>query len=733
MAEGTEQTIDTALESIFGFRTFRSGQKQIIDAICAGSDVLAILPTGGGKSLCYQLPACILDGTCVVVSPLIALMKDQVDAACANGIKAAALTSVDGELQRREVLRLLRGGHLDLLYVSPERFAFDHFMDILKSTTLSFIAIDEAHCICSWGHDFRPDYLLLADIIKRLPQLPVAAFTASATAMMQEEITRLLGLRDPFRYRGSFNRENLFYEVVAKIDPDRQILDFVKRYRGESGIIYRTTRDSVEETAAMLAAAGISALPYHAGLGDEVRRHNQEEFSRDRVDVVVATIAFGMGIDKSNVRYIVHGDLPRSLEHYYQETGRAGRDGEPSHCLLLFGRGDVPRLHYFIDQVEDEEIARRHRIALADMVAFASRYSCRRRALLAHFGEVYKKENCSGCDICNGDHEKKDITRSAQMLLSAVVRTQERFGINYIIDIVRGADTVQIRNFGHDTLKTWGIGRELSKRELRDVFDALLGQEICMLSDGKYPVVKLLPKAQEVLLGTRTVEMLCSSESARREEKPAEKERRSPLFEQLRQLRRTLAEEQGVPPFVIFSDRTLHDMAGRQPCSAADMLLVNGVGHAKLARYGTAFIDLICRYVESGSGTENSPVDQPGRSGCSRRQRAVKGAAKSDTRKETEALVRQGLALPEIASARGLAQGTIAGHIEDLLASGVMLSLDHIIDPQVRDLIAETFERLQTHALGPVVEAHTGKFGYDEAKLVRAWMVYCRGGGMRVT
>lgn len=722
MNQLSPQSIDASLERIFGFASFRPGQREIVEAVCSKQDVLAIMPTGGGKSLCYQLPACLLRGTCIVVSPLIALMKDQVDAACANGIKAASLTSSQTEPERRTVLAALTSGELNVLYVSPERFGFDHFMDTLQGVTVSFVAIDEAHCICSWGHDFRPDYLLLADVIRKLPDVPVAAFTASATGVMQRDIIRLLGLRSPFHYCGSFNRANLFYEVLPKVDVDAQILAFVNKNRGESGIIYRTTRDSVEQTADMLAAAGINALPYHAGLSDDTRRHNQEQFSRDRVDVVVATIAFGMGIDKSNVRFVVHGDLPRSLEHYYQETGRGGRDGDPAHCLLLFSRGDIPRLNYFIDQVEDADIARRHRIALAEMVALASRHACRRKALLLHFGEELADVNCGGCDICSGTFEVKEITTPAQMLLSAIARTGERFGMMHIVNIVRGAKTAQIRNAGHDTLKTYGSGSAIPKRTLLDVFDALIEQDMCVVTEGQYPVVKLSHNALGVLMGTKKVTMQCKHEAV--EERPAALLHEfSPLFEQLRTLRKALAEEQGVPPFVIFSDRTLHDMVQKLPCDDRELLLVNGVGNTKLERYGEAFLGIMRAYLEEHPEAKKTSAGELQKETAPLRT-SPKREERSSTLAETESLIRRGLSVKQIAEERNLTEDTIAGHIERLYTAGRALPVEQFIDDEKRDAIAALFTKYASHNLKPVVEALNGRCGYSEARIVRAWMMY---------
>ncbi len=714
------EQVHAALERIFGFTTFRPGQEEIVGAILERRDVLAVMPTGGGKSLCYQLPACLLPGTCIVISPLIALMKDQVDAAAANGIRAAVFNSSLAAPERGAVERAFRSGELDLLYISPERLSIDSFMQLLQQCTISFVAVDEAHCICSWGHDFRPDYLLLSALKKQLPEIPVAAFTASATDAMRRDITRQLKLAQPFCYCGSFNRDNLFYVVEPKQDPERQIISFVKNFSGEPGIVYRMTRESVESTASALQAAGIKALPYHAGLGDAERTANQEAFSRDRADVVVATIAFGMGIDKSNIRYVVHGDLPRSLEHYYQETGRAGRDGDPARCLLLFSRGDLPRLRYFIDQHEQEEIARQHRIALADMVAFAAQYTCRRRTLLAHFGEVLPGDNCGGCDVCTGSSETVDITREAQILLSAIYRTGERFGMNHIINIVWGADTKQIRDFGHDRLKTYGTGKDTPKRRWRELFDALLAQGLCVVSDGSYPVIKLAREALKVLLGDTPVTMLQRTmpEPALQGEESGGNGNRM-LFERLRHVRRQLAEERGVPHYVIFSDRTLHDMATRLPATLDGMLAVSGVGTVKLEQYGEAFLSVVATYLQefpdaiAGRDAGQSSVALP-------KKRPVKKPGA--TVLETQRLVSQGLSLEAIAGERGCTRGTIVNHLETLIADGLHISMEQFISDPLRETIADTFTRLGTSALKPVVEASQGAYGYEEARLVRAWM-----------
>jgi ATP-dependent DNA helicase RecQ len=606
---GDDEILET-LERVFGFRSFRANQFDVVRAILSKHDAFVVMPTGGGKSLCYQLPAALMPGTCVVVSPLIALMKDQVDAAVGNGLRAAFLNSSQTDGQRVEVLRALYQGKLDLLYVAPERLALEVFFRNLKRAPLSFVAIDEAHCVSEWGHDFRPDYLFLAELAKQFPELPIAAFTATATQRVQEDIITRLGLRAPHLLRASFNRPNLFYQVTPKEDPDRQILEFVRRRRGEAGIVYRTTRKSVDHTAALLAGGGISALPYHAGLGKETRSANQEAFNRDEIDIIVATIAFGMGIDKPNVRFVLHGDLPKNIESYYQETGRGGRDGDPAHCLLLFGRGDIPKIRYFIDQLTDDRERQRLQNSLNDMVKYATLNVCRRKHLLNYFGEAYpipgeappdaSLAGCGACDVCTDNVERVDATRDAQIVLSAIARTGHRFGITHIVDLVTGADTERIRARGHHLVKTYGAGADRKKRHWRRIIDDLIAQECVVLTDGRYPVLQWGINARDVIDGARKIHVLRQKETPRRKRAAAaDKETYDHgLFEDLRALRRRLADERNVPPYVIFPDRTLREIAAVFPRDDTELLAVTGVGHSKLEKYGGAFLDAVHSYLE---------------------------------------------------------------------------------------------------------------------------------------
>ena len=615
---GAGEELSAALRRVFGFGEFRPNQEGIVRAVLAGRDVFAVMPTGGGKSLCYQLPAHLLPGACVVVSPLISLMKDQVDAAVENGLAAEFFNSSLTGLERSEVMRRLMAGELDLLYVAPERFAMEGFLEQLSRARLCLFAVDEAHCISEWGHDFRPDYLTLSRIVKRFASVPVAAFTATATRRVQDDIIERLALRRPHTVRASFDRPNLFYQVVSKDGLNEQIFSFLRKRPGESGIVYRTTRDNVETTAAYLAQRGVKALPYHAGLGPEVRKANQEAFNRDEAEVVVATIAFGMGIDKSNVRFVLHGDLPKNMESYYQETGRSGRDGEPAHCVLFFGRGDIPKIRYFIDQMEDEAERSIAAGKLNGMVRFATANVCRRRTILKYFGEELEGENCGACDVCAGDVEKVDATTEAQMVLSAIVRTDQRFGAGHVVDVVCGADTQKVRDFNHDRIKTYGVGKGKPKRFWRGIVDNLLAQQCLTLGDGRFPILKVTGAGLDVLFGRRGFEVLKPREPERiararrgKARGPAEPiEYDEGLFERLREVRRKLAAERDLPPYIVFSDRTLHEMARDLPRTPSQLLAVTGVGDKKLKLYGEQFLAEIRSHAADRPDTDSNTHDR---------------------------------------------------------------------------------------------------------------------------
>ena len=711
--------LDT-LQKVFGFQGFRPDQEEIVKNILDKRDVFAVMPTGGGKSLCYQLPAKIMKGTTVVISPLISLMKDQVDAALENGISAAFINSSLTQSAASSVFSRLRNNELELLYIAPERFAMQGFIETLKSVSVSLFAIDEAHCISEWGHDFRPDYLGLSNITKTFPDIPVAAFTATATPKVQDDIIEKVKLRSPFTVRASFNRPNLFYSVKTKSGLETEIIDIIKKHPGDPGIIYRTTRDSVTTLADFLTGQGIRALPYHAGLSQKERTANQEAFNKDEISVIVATIAFGMGIDKSNVRFVIHADLPKNIEGYYQETGRAGRDGEPAECILFFGRQDILKIKYFIDQVEDDRERSISMEKLNQSVRYASHNVCRRRQLLGYFGEVYENENCGACDICTGIVEKIDITVDAQILMSAMSRTGQRFGVTHIIDIVSGANTKRIRELKHDSIKTYGAGSHKDKKHWRFVADELLAQDAVCQEGDKYPVLVISPKGKGILFGNEKI-------SALKREEPKKKQRLGAggefapfdetLFEKLRMLRKGLADQSGVPPYIIFSDRTLHEMCRHYPDALPEMAKIIGVGDAKLERYGDVFIKEIRQYLEENpdiSVTDaqvyETPLSPP-------RQKVI-----GSTVEKTCELFIGGLSMEQIAKERNLALATITGHIEQLIMDGRDIDMDRLMEPEKHEGISKLFLTLKSWQLNPVVEHFKGKVNYEEARLVRAYM-----------
>lgn len=715
-----EKAMFNTLKTVFGFHTFRPNQEAIIKSILNKQDAFAAMPTGGGKSLCYQLPARMMQGTAIVISPLISLMKDQVDSARGNGIAAAYMNSSLSHQEVSDLYRMLKEGKIELLYIAPERFAMPAFLEALKEVSISLFAIDEAHCISEWGHDFRPDYLSLSIISKTFPNAPIAAFTATATSKVQEDIRKKLGLRSPFVVRASFNRPNLFYQVERKTDAELQILEFLKAHPGESGIIYRTTRDSVMELVDFLIENGISALPYHAGLATEIRNKNQDAFNRDEALVIVATIAFGMGIDKSNVRFVVHADLPKNIEGYYQETGRAGRDGEPAHCLLLFGRGDIPKLRYFIEQITDPAERSIALEKLNEVIGFAAHNVCRRKRLLGYFGEEYASDNCSGCDICSGAHEQFDITRDAQIVLSAIFRTQERFGIRHIVDIVIGSDTKRIRALQHDKIKTYGAGGDKDKGHWYFIVDELFAQDVIRQEGDPYPVLKMTEKGKNILYGKELIAALKKEETktkalARGDIAGYD----TALFEILRSARKGIAEEEQVPPFVVFSDKTLHEMCRYYPAMPSEMRRISGVGDKKLEKYGNAFLDEIKRYLSKNPGIQIPyPQSNDNRAGVRRLREKKIG----ETVEETYRLLRQGLSIEEIAGERNLAPSTIAAHVERLIQKGSDIDIDRLIEPAKRQRIEKQFLNLQEWNLTPVVESLDGVASYEDARLARAWL-----------
>ncbi len=593
-----------ALKHYFGFSSFRANQETIIRATLDGKDVFAALPTGGGKSLCYQLPALMRQGLTIVVSPLIALMKDQVDAARENGIPAAVLNSSLSAEEARAAWRELAAGRIRLLYVSPERLSIPDFRGQLKRFGLAGIAVDEAHCISEWGHEFRPDYRALGLLRAEFPAVPIAAFTATATRQVQEDVVRLLGLRNPFVVRASFDRPEIFYRVAAKEGTgENQVREFIRRHEGEPGIVYRGTRKAVEKTAQYLSAHGVRAVAYHAGIDDEDRRLRQEAFVRDEATVVVATIAFGMGIDKSNVRWVVHADLPRSVEGYYQETGRAARDGEEADTVLFHGPADIASIRWQIQQIEAPEERARAEARLREILRYVGAQVCRRIPLLAHFGEQHPG-NCGRCDVCTGQSTREDMTVAAMKVLSAAARTGERFGAHHLADILIGNATDRIMERGHHSLPTFGIGRDRDKRWWLSLIQELEAGDFLLRGEGRLAGFHLSDRGRLLLRGKES--FFASSGPGRGAAADAPLPPASPaappeeLFLCLKQVRRRIAESRDIPPYIVFSDKTLRAMAKDQPTDPAGLLRCPGVGDRKLAAFGADFLRAIRSFCDTG-------------------------------------------------------------------------------------------------------------------------------------
>jgi ATP-dependent DNA helicase RecQ len=590
----------TLLE-VFGYSNYRPQQGEIVEALIAGQDAFVLMPTGGGKSLCYQIPALHREGVAIVVSPLISLMKDQVDALLANGVHAAFYNSSLKAAESRQIMARMQAGELDLLYVAPERLLSNGFLDRLKGLQIALFAIDEAHCVSQWGHDFRPEYVQLGQLRKHFPAVPMIGLTATADPQTRQDVLQRLGLQEAQSFIAGFDRPNIRYTVVEKQKPFDQLLAFLSGHPGEAGIIYALSRKRVEEVSDRLAATGFKARAYHAGLADKERRQVQEMFLRDDIQIVVATVAFGMGIDKPNVRFVVHYDLPKNIESYYQETGRSGRDGLPAEALLLFGYGDIAISRGLIEKGGNPEQKRIELHKLQAMVGFGEAQTCRRRVLLGYFGERLEAD-CGNCDICLNPPETYDATVDAQKALSCVFRVGQRFGVGHVVDVLRGAQTQRILELQHDKLSTYGIGAEKVAEAWNSLIRQLIHRGYLVQDVAAYSVLKLTEAARPLLRGEQRLVLAkprIRVKTLQKKGKPqvGDFDYDDELFDALRMRRKQLANEAGVPPYVIFGDATLAEMATKMPTDEAALLAINGVGRHKLQRFGGEFIDEIISYL----------------------------------------------------------------------------------------------------------------------------------------
>lgn len=707
-AENVLQPLEI-LQRYFGYDSFRPQQKEIIESIISGKDNLVLMPTGGGKSICYQIPAMFLEGTCIVVSPLISLMKDQVDGLQENGIRAAFINSSQSQNEQTLIENSLFNDSLDLLYVSPEKLISDGFMNKLKHLKINLFAVDEAHCISSWGHDFRPEYVKLAQLKTAFKGTPVVALTATADKITRRDITKQLALQDPMVFISSFDRPNISLEARPGQKRIEQIIEFIKERKGRSGIIYCLSRKNTEDLGSRLQKAGIKAMCYHAGMPAGSRAGIQEQFINDNLQVVCATIAFGMGIDKSNVSWIIHYNLPQNVEGYYQEIGRAGRDGSKAESLLFYSYRDYTVLRDLLSKNAsnntDVKLSKLER-----MLQFAETQTCRRKVLLSYFGEDLN-EDCGNCDICQNPPQYIDGKVIAQKAMSAVLRLNERVGVNMLVDVLRGSGRKELYDRGFQNIKTYGAGRDHTNSEWHYFLQQIINNGLCEIAYDQKNVLKVTEAGKEVLLGKRSIQLASLAKKLERQKQLKEKSRSKTktqtlsdeLFEKLRGLRKRMAQAKGVPPYIVASDKTLIDMSNSKPMTEQAMLKVQGMGERKMHLYGERFLTCIKEYVM-----------EKGRDG-----QKVPGASQLISYD----LFQRGISIPDIAKERGMAEGTIQSHLIQLYEDGENIDISKFISKKEIDVVTQVVKHIQTpFKLKDVFDALDGKYGYDKIKFALAYM-----------
>ncbi|PGZ08474.1 DNA helicase RecQ [Bacillus cereus] len=662
------------LASYFGYSSFRRGQDETIKNVLDGKDTVCIMPTGGGKSICYQIPALVFEGTTLVISPLISLMKDQVDTLIQNGISATYINSSISITEANQRIQLAKQGHYKLLYVAPERLDSMEFVDQLIDMKIPMIAIDEAHCISQWGHDFRPSYLHIHRILDYLPEKPlVLALTATATPQVRDDICNTLGINQENTIMTTFERENLSFSVIKGQDRNAYLADYIRQNQKESGIIYAATRKVVDQLYEDLGRAGVSVSKYHAGMSDHDRNEQQELFLRDEVSVMVATSAFGMGIDKSNIRYVIHYQLPKNMESYYQEAGRAGRDGLDSACILLYSSQDVQVQRFLIDQSTGESRFSNELEKLQNMTDYCHTEQCLQSFILQYFGEE-PKEDCGRCGNCTDDRESIDVTRESQMVLSCMIRTNQRFGKQMIAQVLTGSKNKKLIEFNFHTLPTYGLLSNRSVKEVSEFIEFLISEELIAVEHGTYPTLKVTEKGKEVLLG---------KENVLRKERVETRQivQDHPLFEVLRDVRKEIAQGEGVPPFVIFSDQTLKDMCAKMPRNDSELLTVKGIGEHKLVKYGSHFLQAVQHFIEENPNYAETIKTEV----VTERKKSGKSSANSHL--ETYEMYKQGIDLSEIAKDRGLSRQTIENHLIRSFEDGMEVNWKSFVPAEYESLI----------------------------------------------
>ena len=662
------------LASYFGYSSFRRGQDETIKNVLDGKDTVCIMPTGGGKSICYQIPALVFEGTTLVISPLISLMKDQVDTLVQNGISATYINSSISITEANQRIQLAKQGHYKLLYVAPERLDSMEFVDQLIDMKIPMIAIDEAHCISQWGHDFRPSYLHIHRILDYLPEKPlVLALTATATPQVRDDICNTLGINQENTIMTTFERENLSFSVIKGQDRNAYLADYIRQNQKESGIIYAATRKVVDQLYEDLMKAGVSVSKYHAGMSDHDRNEQQELFLRDEVSVMVATSAFGMGIDKSNIRYVIHYQLPKNMESYYQEAGRAGRDGLDSACILLYASQDVQVQRFLIDQSTGESRFSNELEKLQNMTDYCHTEQCLQSFILQYFGEE-PKEDCGRCGNCTDERESIDVTRESQMVLSCMIRTNQRFGKQMIAQVLTGSKNKKVIEFNFHTLPTYGLLSNRSVKEVSEFIEFLISDELIAVEHGTYPTLKVTEKGKEVLLG---------KENVLRKERVETRQivQDHPLFEVLREVRKEIAQGEGVPPFVIFSDQTLKDMCAKMPQSDSELLTVKGIGEHKLVKYGSHFLQAVQHFIEENPNYAETIKTEVVT------ERKKTGKASANSHLETYEMYKQDIDLDEIAKERGLSRQTIENHLIRCFEDGMEVDWNSFVPAEYEQLI----------------------------------------------